>query len=95
MDKSQKTEEEGANYKDCKKAEKWRTVKLMAAGSEEEWPRSKAMGCARGVKGGWEICNLRFARQTNQGKFKHKLILRERRILQRRRKKANTNIESL
>lgn len=34
----------------------------MAAGSEEEWPSSKATGCARGVKGGWEIGTLKSAR---------------------------------
>lgn len=85
--KPQKTKEEGANYKDCEEAEKWRSVRLAATESEEKWPRSQAVGCARAVKGGWKISTLRSAKQTKQGKIKHKLMIRERRILQRRGKK--------
>lgn len=85
--KPQKTKEEGANYKDCEEAEKWRSVRLAATESEEKWPRSQAMGCARAVKGGWKISTLRSAKQTKQGKIKHKLMIRERRIPQRRGKK--------
>lgn len=62
----------------------------------------KGTGCSK-VKGGWEMCTLGSMRQTKQAnekmkalrkKKKHKLIQRERRILQRRRRASTICSES-